>query len=203
MEMGLRRRAKGKRMHKLSNPRNFPDVQFGGMAFLDLSTSTGWAYGIPRQTPHCGVWGLSKDWDSGETVDQFYDLLCDFMEWFRPDWLCMEKAIPPNLITSNVGAWNVQIGLAAVTRLVGSHYGRKVYEYPSMTIRSEVLKGLPWKTKGKKGNAKPVEIIKGWANANGVYPADHNAGDALVGLEYAMRVHCRAGFVRDFGNNRL
>jgi hypothetical protein len=185
------------------NPRGFPDAPQRGVGFLDLSTYTGWAYGVPRQTPYCGTWDLSKDWDSGDTVDQFYDVLCDFLEWFKPSWLCMEKAIAPNAIVSNVDAWNTQIGLAAVTRLAGAHYGLRVFEYPSQTMRAEVLRGLPWHSSNrKKGEAKPVDVIQAWANENGVFPPDHNAGDALVGLEHALRIHCRAGFVRDFAQGR-
>ena len=194
------------------NPRGFPEAPTGGLGFLDLSTYTGWAYGLPRQRPHCGTWDLSKDWESGDTVEQFYDVLCDFLEFYKPGWLVMEKAIAPahknkktgevRATISNIDAWNTQLGLAAITRLAARHIcGMTVFEYASNTMRADVLRGLPWHSSNRaKGQAKPVDVIQAWANAQGVYPPDHNAGDALVGCEYAMRIHCSGGFVRDMAS---
>lgn len=184
-----------------ANPRNFPVAPPRGVGFLDLSTYTGWAYGCPRQTPVCGTWDLSKDWDSGDTAEQLYDVLCDFLEWFEPAWLVMEAPVAPNAIVSNMGAWECQLGLAAITRLVGKHFGLRVFQYASNTMRAEVLRGLPWHSSNRaKGQGKPVDVIQKWANDQGIFPPDHNAGDALVGLEYSLRSHCGAGFVRDFAS---
>ena len=177
-----------------SNPRQFPAVKTGGTAFLDLSLSTGWAYGHsgdPR--PVCGTWLLPKTHEDGAAFDALYDALADFIEWFAPGRMVAEAPLPPGTTKSNMLTWKCQIGLLAVARLVASQYGRTVREAHVDTVRSTVLKGRPWR--GKQAPGKPV--ILQWCHEQGLNPPDHNAGDALVGLEFALRLYSRAGFARD------
>ena len=178
----------------VDNPRLFPSATRGGTAFLDLSTMTGWAYGHagdPR--PLCGTWQLPKTHEDGKTFDAFYDVLCDFLEWFEPARIVAEAPLPPGTTRSNMLTWKCQIGLLAVARLVASQYGRTVREAHVDTVRAAVLKGRPWK--GKQADGKPV--IVGWCQEQGLNPPDHNAADALVGLEYSLRLYSRRGFARD------
>lgn len=175
------------------NPRGFPSAPPGGTVFLDLSTSTGWAYGHPRNKPVCGTLVLPRTHEDGQAFSGLYEALCDLIEWLEPRRIMAEAPLPPGTTTSNMLVWKCQIGLLAVARLVACQYGLVVREASVSMVRANVLKGLPWR--GKQADGKPV--IMQWCHDQGLNPPDHNAGDACVGLEYALRLYDRKGFASD------
>ncbi len=189
--------------------RGFPEVEPQGTAFLDLSTMTGWAYGHAGDpAPVCGTWKLPRYEEDGRSFDALYDVLCDFLEHFEPARIVAEAPLPParmrrdgsvQATVSNASAWECQIGLLAVARLAASHYGRTVRRANVDKIRATVLKGLPWR--GRQAEGKPV--IMQWCHDQGLNPPDHNAGDALIGLEYALRLYSRRGFARDLAGGTV
>jgi hypothetical protein len=179
-----------------ANPLGFPQRPSGGVAFFDLASVTGWAIVQPGgdDRPICGAWALKGVHEDGSLFASLYEALCDFIEWFRPSRLYMEAPLPPGAIKSNMDAWLTLIGLVAVARLAGSHtHGKTIRTVPVSQVRAEVLKGYQWR--GNKDKDKPVIMM--WARDHGFAPADHNAADALVGLEYCLRTYHGKGFVRD------
>lgn len=174
------------------NPRLFPDVETGGSGFFDLATMTGWAYGQPAEKPSCGVFDLKGNHEDGSLFSSLYEALADFIEWFKPSRLYAEAPLPPGT-RSNMDAWIILIGMVGVARCVGAQYGLSIRLISASTIRGEVLRGLPWNQGLKKG--KPV--IMQWCHDQGLNPPAHDAADALVGLEYALRTYSRRGFAKD------
>jgi hypothetical protein len=174
--------------------RLFPPIARGGTAFLDLSLTTGWAYGHAGDPkPVCGAWELPRTHEDGAAFAALYDVLCDFHEHFEPKRIVAEAPLPPGTTRSNMLTWKCQIGLLAIARLVASQYGMAVREAHVDTVRATVLRGRPWK--GKQAHGKPV--VMQWCHEQGLQPPDHNAGDAIVGLEFALRTYERRGFSRD------
>lgn len=174
-------------------PHDLPVRAKGGVAFFDLSTRTGWAYGFSGARPDCGVVHYADFADDGRTFAQHYDFMCDFIEHFEPSRLVMEAPLPATVV-SNTSAWECQLGLAAITRLACRHYHRSCRMASVRTIRTAVLgSGFIPKNKAKG-------VVMEWCSLNGIDTPDHNAGDAAVGLEYALRTYHRKGFARDLAS---
>jgi hypothetical protein len=187
------------------NPRALPHQPEGGILFLDLSGVTGWAYGVPGQKkPSCGAFKFPSFDESGATFSAAYEGVFDLLEFYRPDRVLMEAPLPVafydsqgniKVTKSNTSTWRCQIGLMAVTQLAGAHYGITVRQVAVSTIRAEVLRGYKWRGKQTVKDDKPV--IMQWAHDHGFDPPDHNAADALAGLEYSYRLYTGGGFIGD------
>jgi hypothetical protein len=184
-----------------------PQLPHDGILFLDLSGVTGWAYGLPGgPRPSCGALKFPSFDESGTLFSAAYEGVFDLLEFYRPGRALMEAPLPVafydrqgnlKVTKSNTSTWRCQIGLMAVTQLAGAHYGITVRQAPVSTIRAEVLKGYQWRGKQTVKNDKPV--IMQWAHDHGFDPPDHNAADALAGLEYAYRLYTGGGFILDLG----
>jgi hypothetical protein len=182
-----------------SNPQGLPPHPEGGFLFLDLSTVTGWAYGLPGgPRPVCGAFVYPAFSGDGATFGAHYEALADVLEHYSPKRVMMEAPLPPNAVTSNIDTWKCQIGLMGVTQLAAKHYGLTVRDESVRTIRSKVLVGYRWHGKQLVKGEKPV--IMQWAHDHGFDPPDHNACDALVGLEYQMRLYAGRGFIQDLAS---
>jgi hypothetical protein len=180
------------------NFRGLPQQPEGGILFLDLSSVTGWAYGVPGdRKPSCGAFQFPSFDESGATFSAAYEGVCDLLELYKPRRAMMEAPLPANTTLSNMGAWKCQIGLIAVAQLAGAHYGITIRPAHVSTIRAAVLVGYKWRGKQMVKNDKPV--IMQWAHDHGFDPPDHNAADALAGLEYAYRLYTGGGFILDLG----
>jgi len=169
-------------------------MEKGGSGFFDLATRTGWAYGHPGVLPSCGVFDLKGSAEDGTLYAALYECVCDFIEWHKPTRLYAEAPLSPQGTKSNMNAWLILIGMVGVVRCVGAQYGLRVRLMNLSKIRSDVLSGLPWNQKQKNGK-KPV--VEQWCADQGIFTPDHNAADAVVGLEHSLRLFSRKGFARD------
>lgn len=196
------------------HPRGFSAATPGGLAYLDLATVTGWAYGSGADAgPRHGAWSFHEYDQTGRLMADAYDAIADLIEFYRPRMVIVEAPLVTNVrerdgnirhVVSNDSTISALRGLIEVSRLACFHLGVRTGEFSASTVR-QVMKGFPirWQTSGKSAGKKDWKGTGiAWCEAVGFRPEDHNVADALIGLEYSMRQYEGGGFASDLASRR-
>jgi Holliday junction resolvasome RuvABC endonuclease subunit len=161
----------------------------GGILALDLSLTTGFAYGVFGERPVWGHWQIGRMEASGEALAVLEDHCDDAIRWHRPRALVYEAPIPAN--RSSNGAYTIELllQLAGIAKLIAVRHGIPYYHQNLTQARSKVLGKAP---RGKTEEIKSV-IIQ-WAAGRGwdVGKQDDQA-DALLLLAYSSVILDKTG----------
>ena len=150
----------------------------GPILALDLSSRTGWAVGRSGEVPGHGVWLLpAATLGLGGAFSALASSLEDALRLFVPGLIIMEAPLPPQAQTAMHSA-RLQFGLAAITEMLAHEWGVPCEEARATEVRRLVL---------GKGIATKAEVIA-WCREQGLSPAEDNDADALVLLEYRLRL---------------
>jgi hypothetical protein len=160
----------------------------GGILALDLSLSTGWAYGQLGEKPNWGRWSLGRVAEGGAVFARLEDEIDDAIRLHRPRALIYEAPLPANRQNDNTTA-KLLLGLPAVVELIAYRHRIECFWQNAIQARSKVLGKAP---RGKSQDIKPV--IMAWAKARGwdTHGQD-DAADALLLLVYATVIRDRTG----------
>jgi Holliday junction resolvasome RuvABC endonuclease subunit len=158
---------------------------------LDLSTRTGWAFGVAgsNEPPKYGYWVLDRkptlierDLQIGYRMSCLASVLTDHIAIYRPDRITVEA--PLHLADASS---RLLICLAGAVAMVCEEEGVEYVDGHLSRVRKMVLGRSNWP------NVK-AEVMR-FCQAQGWSPADHNVGDALILLRYAhimRRAHVMA-----------
>ncbi len=158
----------------------------GGVLCLDLSTRTGWAYGVAGAVPLSGVWELPNTTDLGRRFAAFENELLDALAEMQPVLVSMEAPLPASEQTHAYSA-ELQIGLAAIAECACYRWERRLFRRASSTVRAAVLGTARF----PKGEAK--KAVMEWCRARGWRFPDHNAADALLLWAYETDIRAPRG----------
>lgn len=149
----------------------------GGILTLDLSLTTGWAYGLASMgRPVCGVWKLPGGGDNGRTYTALGNILADAIHLHQPALVVMEAP----LIKQQTSA-RLLLGLAAHVESTCYRWEVPCREQSVMTVRKLVLgRGM-----FPKGMAKAAVLA--WCAEKAWPVQDDNAADACVLWAYARQ----------------
>lgn len=156
----------------------------GGILFLDIATTTGWAEGLPGERPISGRLRLVSDGGPNyEAYDKLHDFLIDRFKLNRYRAVIFEKPMSPSHMAGRTTAATIRrlIGLCEVAEWVcrrSGYYGSSVMTADVHDVRKHLLGGRP-----AKGDAKR-EVIAALRGL-GFDPADDNEADAIAGWLYA------------------
>lgn len=153
---------------------SMPDLPPGGVLALDLSRTTGWAYGhAGNRVPAFGVWHLPNGGLEGARYAAFENVLADAMDRLAPSCLVLEAPLPLMAQTHAKTAQQQYTlrGFACAEAWRGS---AALHEVDAFTVRAEVLgKGRFAKDQVKR------EVVR-YCRGRGLKVPDHNAGDAVL-----------------------
>jgi hypothetical protein len=149
---------------------------------LDLSSSTGWAYGgLDHYAPLTGVWHLPKS-TPGARYAAYENELIDALAKWRPKAVIMEAPMRLYAQVAKRGketAARQQYGLAAYTEGECWRARVKCLQADVNEVRQTVLGRSRWPDSDQ---VKPW--IVAWCEARGWTVPDHNAADASVLWEF-------------------
>lgn len=150
----------------------------GGILALDLSTRTGWAYGVPGGgKPIFGTWVLgSSSADLAAPWAALGDNLGAAIALHDPSLVVVEAPLPAMRQRSENIA-RLLIGMAVVAELVCWRRHVEYAEQDAGTIRSKLM---------SKARPEKSEIIA-WCRKQGHDVVDDNAADALCVWHFAVR----------------
>lgn len=181
----------------------FKPATAGGIAYLDLATTSGWAYCSGQELePHYGAWLFPPYDQSGKTMSACYRAVADLIEYYEPRLIAVEAPLVTNYrdrdgevkhVVSNDSAISCLRGLIEVSRMACADFGIATAEYAAVTVRS-VLRGYPYRF-AANGKKDTKATIMAFCSDNGLEPQTHDAADALIGLEYVLRAHEGRGFI--------
>lgn len=155
-------------------------MQPGGILALDLSSITGWCYGVADcEVPLFGTWHLPVEFGRGAVFASLENEVEDAIAEFRPAEVIQESPLDRAMKatargTRNEQASRQQFGLAAAVE--ATCYRERVHcsDGHVNTVRKHVL---------GKGNI-PADLVKGvvlhYCAMRGWHVPDHNSGDACV-----------------------
>jgi len=153
----------------------------GGILSLDLSLTTGFAYGGWGERPVFGHWNLGKMMNGHGTICcRLEDHIHDAIEFHRPRAIVYEAPfIPMRQENANVG--KLLLGLATATEMASTRQSLPVYDQTANQARAKVLGKAPT---GGADRIKPVIIA--WAKSRGWATEQDDEADALILLVYAV-----------------
>ena len=154
----------------------------GGVLALDLSLTTGWAFGSPDETPICGIWKLPR-FIPGAAYNELQRVLTDACAALRPGLLFVEAPIMDYTQDSH----RLLLGLSAHVDSLGQQLSIPVREEHVGTIRVRTIGTcrFPKETPNQSGSQAAKAGVYKWCRAQGWSPPDDNAADALVCWKYA------------------
>ena len=144
----------------------------GGILALDLSSRTGWAYGLPGAVPITGVWILpAYAIDPGRCLAALGNELADALWLHQPSAVWVEAPMPAAAQTHHSTAMQ-QFQLDGVVLETCYRWERPTPRRAHAgTVRKSVL---------GRGNHVSKDDVEAWAAAQGIKTADHNAADAAM-----------------------
>jgi Holliday junction resolvasome RuvABC endonuclease subunit len=152
----------------------------GGILSLDLSLTTGAAYGRLGEKPWFGHWYLGKMAQPGAVYARLEDEIDDAIKMFRPAQIVYEAPFAPQAQT-NAQVGKVLLGLCAIVELIACRHDVVCSHQEVRTARKAVLGKSPI---GGAGKVKPV--IMEWARKRGWAVTQDDEADALLLLAYAV-----------------
>lgn len=150
------------------------DLPPGGVLALDLSSTTGWAYGqIGDRDPAFGVWHLPHSGGEGRRYASFENELAAAMDRWAPANLILEAPLPL-MAQTHARTAQQQYTLRGIAYAEGYRASASVSEIDALTARAEVL----GRGRFSKDTVKR-EVVR-YCRGRGLKVPDHNAGDAVV-----------------------
>ena len=164
----------------------------GGILWLDLSTSIGWAYATESMPePAWGVWRLPEDIDLGLRGMSAENELCAAMKRFAPRAIGVEAPLPPSEQPDFYTA-RLLIGLEFLVETVARRWRTPCFVRSCDTVRSRVCGRARRTDEEKRAKVSAKDgIVKPWVESMGWSITDHNARDAAVGLAYEFGFSAR------------
>ena len=157
----------------------------GGILFLDLSTSVGWAYGRAGDSmPQWGVWQLPGEMGTDEILNSFENIFLDALDEMNPVRVGVEAPIPQR--DNNVRTAEITYGLHTLVRVRCLQAGLPLSRPTADRIRAAVA-GRAKRTEAEKTAKISVKnaIVLPWCVSMGWEAiTDHNARDAAAGWAY-------------------
>lgn len=152
----------------------------GGILFLDIATTTGWAEGLPGDRPVSGKLRLAPEGSKPAAI--FGGMLAFLgarLSAFRYRMIVYEAPMDPRHMKTNINTARVLLGLPAVVEAVAHQTGHHAIREANVhDVRKHLLGGRP-----AKGDAKREVIAS--LRGLGFDPADDNEADAIAGWLYA------------------
>lgn len=154
---------------------SMPDLlPAGGVLALDLSQTTGWAYGaIGDRDPAFGVWHLPHTGGEGARYAAFENELAAAMAVWAPSRLVLEAPLPL-MAQTHARTAQQQYTLRGIAYAEGYRASAAVSEIDALTARAEVL----GRGRFSKDTVKR-EVVR-YCLRRGLRVPDHNAADAVV-----------------------
>lgn len=161
----------------------------GSVLALDMATVTGWAYACPATPrPSHGIYTLPAPGISiGSHFGAFTDALSDLLTTHQPERIVMEAAMMGG--SGQAITIEAALGRTAIVHLLGYRYEIKVDKVASSTVR----KAIHGRGNMKSEEAKPLALE--WCRACGLFPASHDAAEAILTLGWALGAPWRRGLV--------
>jgi Holliday junction resolvasome RuvABC endonuclease subunit len=159
-----------------------------GIIALDLSLTTGWAYGCFGERPVWGNWRLGRMESSGEALAVLEDYVHEAILKYQPRLLAYEAPIPAKHNPSSSAVIELLIQLAGIAKLISVRHRIPYFHQNVGEARKRVLGTAP---RGKSDEVKPVIID--WAKGRGWNPVQDDEADALLLLSYATVVKDKTG----------
>lgn len=159
----------------------------GGVLFLDLSLSVGFAVGPPDMLatgPVWGVWRLPTLPDLGRRLCAFENELCDAIHKYQPSVIGIEAPMMGGKGSAHTA--ELLLCLSGVAEMVAYRWERRFTRRSSQSLRAQVC-GRARVGEDDDGDVKQV-IVEPWVRSMGWKITDHNARDASVGWAYEIGV---------------
>lgn len=146
----------------------------GGVLALDLSRTTGWAYGpIDAVNPACGSWHLPSTGGEGARFAAFENVLCETLDAYQPAKMLLEAPLAlPGHNSMQVSCQ--QFGLRALAYVEAYRASCAVSEIGATNVRQALL-GQAWFAKDQV-----KKIVVAYCRRRGALVRDHNAADAVM-----------------------
>ena len=160
----------------------------GGILALDLSLTTGHAYGRLGERPVWGHWNLGRMAEGGAVYARLEDEIDDAIKIHRPRLIAYEAPLPANRQNQNNVA-KLLLGLPAIVELICYRHSIPHYFQHAGEARKNVLGKAPTGP-GLKG------VIIDWAKSRSWdVRGQDDAADALLLLAYATVIKDTSGKV--------
>ena len=161
--------------------------RLGGILFLDLALSTGWAYGHPGDArPTWGVCKLPGHISRGAAGMALENELDAHLDTLKPVRIGYEAPLPANLQTDAQSAF-VLIGLAMLVESCAHRWSVPLVSRQSQQVRQAVIGRSYLTDEEKRSRPKPSvkkAIVLPWITKMGWSINQHDAADAAVGWAY-------------------
>lgn len=170
----------------------------GGILTLDLSLTTGWAYGSLGEKPCWGHWFLGKMERPGRVYACLEDEIDDAIRLHQPRHIVYEAPFAPQAQT-NAQVGKLLLGLPAIVELIAERHTVQCSFQQVTQARKAVLGHSP-----TGGAAKVKPVIMGWAKGRGWDTRGHDdAADALLLLVYSAVQLDRTGQAHFFRQGEM
>jgi Holliday junction resolvasome RuvABC endonuclease subunit len=161
--------------------RNSTDPPLGGVLCLDLSLTTGFAYGMRTDRgPAFGIWKLPRIGGEGARGAYFENTLARMLYDCQPSNLVLEAPLPLPAQT-HMKTCEQQLGLRQLAYVEAWRAKVPVSEISALTVRMELMG-----TARFRKNEVKAEVMK-FIRARGWMVTDHNAADACMLWLWHMR----------------
>src|SRR3954470_9514869 len=114
----------------------------GGILALDLSQTTGWAYGgIHDRAPACGFWRLPHIGGEGGRYAALENELSAAIEAFEPGQIILEKPLSFQALlgVSTAKVMQQQYTLRGIAYMLAYRFSLPISEIDAHTVRAEVM----------------------------------------------------------------
>lgn len=152
----------------------------GGVLSLDLSLTTGAAYGRLGERPWWTHWSLGKMARPGVVYARLEDEIDDAIRLHRPAHIVYEAPFAPQQ-QSKADVGKLLLGLCAIVELIACRHSIECSYQEVRQARSKVLGRNPT---GGADKVKPV--IMEWARGRGWRTYQDDEADALLLLAYSV-----------------
>lgn len=160
----------------------------GGVLFLDLASTMGWAEGLPG-TGERTASGTTRLAPAGSPPAAVFGGLLDFLitrlTTFRYRLIVYEAPMDPRHMKTNINTARMLIGMPAIVEAVAYQTGHHALREASVNdVRKHLLGYIPRRAKGDAPNAQKAPVIAA-LRERGYEPKDDNEADAIAGWIYA------------------
>jgi len=152
----------------------------GSVLALDIATRTGWACGVVGRAPRHGILNLpTPSLGIGATGTAFNDGVADLLTVHQPERIVVE--MPFFHAAGDPITIETLLGLNMMAHYIAYRWDLPIEKVPAVTVRKAMI------GKARFGGRKEGKAaVMAWCRAQGWFPHDDNAGDALVLWAHAV-----------------